>query len=111
MTQMEKMLRYIRGFDLVAEVALSNRFGPSFEATLKELAASGFVTLKTEYRSSDVISTTVTLSDTWHITSKGEEWLLDLDTERQMKRVADWWARGLAIAALLIAFIALLKQR
>jgi len=48
--------------------------------------------------------------DTWHITPKGEVWLKDLETDRQLKLKADWWARGLAIAALLISLIAILEK-
>jgi len=41
MTQKEQMLRFIKGYDVVSEDALLNRFDLSFTATLKDLKDRG----------------------------------------------------------------------
>lgn len=111
MTQKEQMLRYIKGYDVVAEVALQNQFGSSFQATLKELYTEKLVSQKTEYRNIAMIAgrVPVLVPDSWHITPEGEAWLKDMDDKYRKERVEDRWARSLAIAALLISLIAILK--
>ena len=78
MTQKEQMLRFIKRHDVVAaDEALSNRYGSSFTATLKELRSDDFVTLNKGFHSENEIVGHVSIPDTWHITSKGEAWLKD----------------------------------
>lgn len=110
MKQNERMLRFIRGYDVVDETALKNKFGDSYPATMQSLKRDGYIKLKTKFLSGPNVVGHISIPNTWHITSAGEEWLKDMEAERAEKRRADWWARGLAIAAIVISLIALLKE-
>lgn len=104
MTREHRILSRLSRDERVPFQALLSDFGESCVETLDILAKAHFV--DAFHKDGDPYGITEFVG----ITDRGRERLHDLEAERKEKQSKDWWARGLAIAALLISVWGLIND-